>query len=900
MNTMALGPMDERTKEDSVAVEQYHRLFERNPHPMWIYDTESLAFLAVNEAAILRYGYSREEFLSMTIGDIRPPEDLARLRKAVSEVRDSGALNVSTNWRHRTKAGEIIDVEISGAPMTWEGRPAELIAVRDVTEAKAQAAQREHLLSELSERVRELRIFRAIFEASRDGIVVEHNETILYANRAYADLFGYESVDELVGQHVSIVQSESDNRRMLEFGRLRLEGGDAPTLYEFQGKRKNGDSIDLEASVSTFEVEGQQLIVALVRDIRDRKSAEQALEESEERYRKFFDNDLSGNFISTPRGRLVACNTAFARIFGFAGVDEALTADMKSLYQSGEERELYIRRLQAERKIEGLRRTMKRRDGTEVETISNVSGEFDESGRLLLIKGYILDVTAQKRAFQRLEEQAALLDVTRDATIVRKLDDTITLWNKAAERLYGWSRKEAIGRRVTDLLSEEELPLFRKAKEAVLEHGEWNGEYEQTSRDGRRLTLEARWTLIRDEHGDPHSILVVDTDVTEQRAFQKQAIRTQRLESLGTLAGGIAHDLNNVLGPILMGTEVLKKRVQDPGSIKLLESMEKSALRGGDMVKQVLAFARGLDGERVVVQTKHIIQEIATFVSETFPKSIVIRKDLQKNVPPVLGDATQIHQVLLNLAVNARDAMPNGGTLTFGLEAAEFDEYYCTMHPEVQPGTYATLIVRDSGMGIAPEVADRIFDPFFTTKEDGKGTGLGLSTVMGIVRSHGGFVTVESKPGQGAEFRVYLPATTELEKAAEQEALEAGKGRGETVLLVDDEPSIREATQTILEANGYAVLTAAEGTEALAVYSKYKDKIAVVITDLAMPVMDGLSTIRAIQYLNPGLPVIACSGLSASPEQFGPSVRTFLQKPFTATRLLTAVREALETVEPSS
>lgn len=732
--------------------------------------------------------------------------------------------------------------------------------------------------------------FRAIFEASRDGIVVEHEEKIVFANTAAAKLYGYAGPEELIGNHVSLLQSEGDNGRLLEFGRLRREGKPAPVLYEFKGKCKDGTSIDLEASVSTSVIDGKMYIIALERDVRERKAAERALEDSEEQYRRFFEDDLSGNFISTPNGRLIACNPVFLRIFGFSSLEEALDTDLRTLYREEGEREEYLKRLTKEKRLEEVARRMRRKDGKEIETVSNIAGEFDENGKLLVIKGSILDVTAQKEARRRLEEQAAILDITRDAIMVRRFDNTITLWNKAAERLYGWS--DVVGRKITELFPENS-PVFQEALREVLEKEEWNGEYERAGKTGKTLILESRWTLIRGKDGEPDSILVVETDVTGQRAFQKQVVRAQRLESLGTLAGGIAHDLNNVLGPVLMGTEILKKHTQDASLLKLLESMHNSVQRGAEMVKQVLAFARGMEGKRLTVQVKHIVQEIVTFVSETFPKSIEIRRDIQKDVPPVLGDPTQIHQVILNLAVNARDAMPEGGTLTIRLEKTEVDEHYRTMNPGVSPGTYVVLSVKDTGVGIAPNVLEHIFEPFFTTKPQGQGTGLGLSTAMGIVRSHGGYIDVDSQQGMGSEFRVYLPASSGSEETGSKEDGHPEGGEGETILLVEDEVSILDASKMILEAGGYEVLTAKDGTEALAAYARHKDRIRLIVTDMSMPLMNGEATIRAVRYLNPDLPVIVSSGLPFDRDGLGSTVKAILQKPYTGKQLLAMVRTVL-------
>lgn len=874
------------TKNEFPRREHYRMLFERNPFPMWIYDAETLRFLEVNEAAVLHYGYTAEEFYSMTIKDIRPAEDLPRLRHVLDQERTQEDWNITTHWRHIKKDRSLIDVEISGFPLEWNGRLGELIVVRDITEQR----EAEYQLKRSQE------WFKTIFEASRDGIVVEEREIIVYANKAFAALYGYNSADDLIGSHVSVIQSEIDNERMLDFGRKRLKGETVPSTYEFKGKSKNGNLIDVEASVSTSSIGGSTFIVTILRDIRDRKSAEQALEESEERYRNFFQDDLSGNFISTPDGKIIACNPSFARIFGFSTPEEAMLTSAGMLYKGSNEREDYMALLKEKHSIENLERAMVRKDGTMIDVVANVGGGFDEAGRLVYIKGYILDITMQKLALKKLSEQAALLDITHDAILVRDLDGQILFWNKGAERMYGWNKEEVFGCSILDILFRTEKSAFKAGEVEVLANGDWSGEFQQRTKAGKDLIIASSWTLVRDETGSPKSVLMVDTDITEKKSLESQFLRTQRLESLGTLAGGIAHDLNNVLGPILMGAEVMKRRTSDTASLRLLDSMETSARRGAEMVKQVLAFARGIEGELVHVHLKHLIDEIMVFTGETFPKSLSIKKNIEKDVPAVLGDATQLHQVLLNLCVNARDAMPDGGTITFGLSSVTFDEAYARMHPDAKSGRYVMLGVADSGIGIPPANLEKIFDPFFTTKEQGKGTGLGLSTVLGIVRGHGGFIDVQSELGKGTKFEVYLPAVAcSVESQRAEELQSTPPGSGELILVVDDESSIRDISRVTLESNGYKVVTAGDGTEAVAAYMERKEEIKAMITDMSMPFMDGAATIRAISRLNPDLPIIACSGLFASNADVDriESVKGFLMKPFTGSKLLTMLHNAL-------
>jgi len=506
------------------------------------------------------------------------------------------------------------------------------------------------------------------------------------------------------------------------------------------------------------------------------------------------------------------------------------------------------------------------------------------------------DITERKHAEEQLREQATLLDNAQDAILVRDLEDKILFWNKSAERIYGWSAGEVIGRDLQDITYGDSLVQFEDAKQTVFSVGKWEGELRQLTRDGKAIIVESRWTLVRDDRGEPKSVLLINTDVTDKRKIEAQFLRAQRMESIGTLASGIAHDFNNLLAPITMSIQLLRARLQDEDCQRLLGMLEASAERGASLVRQVLSFARGVEGQRMTLQPHHLIKEIVKILKDTLPKTIEIEFEANENLSVVAGDATQLHQVLMNFCVNARDAMPNGGKLTIKADNVEIDDNYARMNLEAKAGRFVQISIADSGVGIPTNIINRIFEPFFTTKEHGKGTGLGLSTALGIVRSHGGFINVYSEPGRGTQFRMHLPAVDAGFKAVEDLTTSPLAGRGELILLVDDEIAIREIAKATLEAYGYRALTAADGTEAVALYAQHKDEIRVVLTDMMMPYMDGLATIRALQKLNPQVKIIASSGLTENAGAFeagNAGVKTFLSKPYTAGKLLEALAEVL-------
>jgi two-component system cell cycle sensor histidine kinase/response regulator CckA len=521
--------------------------------------------------------------------------------------------------------------------------------------------------------------------------------------------------------------------------------------------------------------------------------------------------------------------------------------------------------------------------------------------------GAVTDAIGQglvrKRAEEKVAEQAALLDKSKDAILVIDLSNCCQYWNRSAETLYGWPAREVLGKRVDQLIYADPSQ-FTRAKNEVVAKGEWKEESKQITRDNQSVTVESHWTLVQDKKGQPKSILLVNTNLTDKKEMESRFLRAQRMDSLGTLAGGIAHDLNNILSPILMSVEVLKERFNDPQSHRLLSLVESSAKRGADMVKQVLTFSRGVDSERVLLQTRHLLKEVGRIVTETFPKTIQLRMVMPENLWTIKGDATQLHQVLINLAVNARDAMSQGGSLTLAAENVVLEKCPVPDVTHFQPGFYVLIKVTDTGVGIPKESLCRIFEPFFTTKEKDRGTGLGLSTVLGIVKSHGGFVQVDTEVNRGSEFRVYLPAyetVTQQSQAASPVRLPSGSG--EWILAVDDEASVLTMTKEMLETYGYHVLTARDGTEAVALYSQHQDKIKGVLTDMLMPDMDGPTTIRILKKLDPSVRIIASSGLvdaNKAKDAIGLEHIDFLMKPYTAETLLGAVHQALHPSSASS
>lgn len=479
------------------------------------------------------------------------------------------------------------------------------------------------------------------------------------------------------------------------------------------------------------------------------------------------------------------------------------------------------------------------------------------------------------------------LDAMQDAVYIIDGHKRIVFWNEGAERMYGWTRDNVMGQDASHLLYEAGNDQYLRTLAYVREQDVWSGEHRQLTLHGEEIVVESRWSAISEGHLHAGDILIVNSDITARKQQQLQQLRTQRLESLGTLASGIAHDMNNILGPILISLQMLGIRLEDDKSRQILSTLEASTRRGAELLKQVLSFARGLDGQHVTVNLPALMEEIHPLLTSTFPRSISLHTHLDDALWPIRGDATQLHQVIMNLCVNARDALPEGGHIWIKARNVILDPTTMPPQPDARPGKFTVLTVADNGTGMSRETMAMAFEPFYSTKESG--TGLGLSTLLGIIRSHQGFVHVESQLGYGTTFKVYLPAVR-ANMQTENGGTDCSHrpGRGELILLVDDEEAYRLTIEAILSEQGYQVMVARNGEEGLALYREHQQDIGLVVTDLMMPVMDGPALIKDVRKLSASVPVVAISG-GPYEEDLDPFIRSeikaFLAKPFDVVQL---------------
>ncbi|NDJ22309.1 PAS domain S-box protein [Nostoc sp. B(2019)] len=891
--------MEEALRES----EEKFRHFAENTHALiWIADPETGENLYVNPAYERIWGRSCQSLRDQPkswVGTVYPEDRDRLMEKLKRQMLGEG---ISEEYRILRPDGSVRWIWDRGFVMQDEqgnvysyGGIAE-----DITERKQ---------AEESLRQSEARLSLAL-EAAQMGIWDRNlitNQGIWSANMG--PLYGLPSgtLCPNYEDYLNLIYPE-DRKFAAEALARALEEGSGTVEYRVVWPDGSVHWLNCRSQVYHDEIGQPIRMIGINRDITDRKQAEKALIKSEERYRSVVTVMQEGVVLQEADDcRIVACNTSAERILGLSANEMIGRTPEDPRWQvvcedgSPFPSENYppVVTLCTGKPCSNVVMGIYKPNKQLAWILINSQPLFQDNNPIpYAVVASFSDISDRKQAEQKIYEQAALLDIATDAILVRDFKSQILFWNKGAERLYGWQATEAVGKDPQELLYKKTSPELEIALKNVVEFGSWQGELNKVTKSGQEIIVESRWTLMHDAAGEPKSILSVDTDITEKKQLQAQSFRTQRLESLGTLAGGIAHDLNNILTPILAAAQLVQGRFaqDEERSGQLLALVESNAKRGAALVKQVLSFARGFKGEHTILQAKHLISEITQIAQQTFPKSIEFSIDIAEDLWTISGDITQLHQVLMNLVVNARDAMPDGGSIKISAQNKFIDDAYTKMNLEATVGPHIVITVADTGIGMPPEILDRIFEPFFTTKDVSTGTGLGLSTTLGIIKSHGGFVKVSSQGvEQGSQFRLFLPAV-QATQTLSTDNLDMPQGQGELILVVDDEAQIREIATIILDSHNYKSLTASNGIEAIALYAQHKHKINTVLMDMMMPEMDGITAIRTLQKMNPQVQIIACSGLHSTEfftQAAGPDIQAFLSKPYTARELLTSLHQIL-------
>ncbi|GAA1736604.1 hybrid sensor histidine kinase/response regulator [Microcella frigidaquae] len=745
---------------------------------------------------------------------------------------------------------------------------------------------------------------RAAFRSSPDSVfVIDTENRFLMVNETLCQFLRV-TEDQLLGQPYDRSARSTDAERIREAVAVALDG--TWSRYRNSGTRLNGEEFIAEVTLFPLRLSGDDVVgvVGIAVDLTEVEAQEVQARRGADLLRLAGRIARFGGWSVDAATRAIDLSEGARHLLGIANDEPNLSEAAWALHPEEERPRIteHLERCMTDGTPFELESVMFTTTGERLVVRTVGEPERRTDGVIIGARGAILDVTAEATARQRMEYQAALIDNARDAMLVREVDGTVLFWNRGAVELYGWSQEEAVGRSAYDLIGME--PSERAAAiDELMRTGYFSGEVSQRTRDGRTIIVDVRWQLLVDDEGETTGVFAVNTDITEYRREQENRQRAQRLESLGTLAGGIAHDLNNVLTPILMSVQLLAQDEADQERREMLRTMEAAAKRGAEMIRQVLTFARGVDGRRVSIDPNVLLDDLVSLTRDLVPRGITVTVQRDTELGTTVGDPTQLLQVLVNLITNARDAVGDDGHISITANTLTILDEYSSVSHAAAPGSYLQIAVEDNGHGMPPAVAEKVFEPFFTTKPHGRGTGLGLSTSLSIVRGHGGFMQVYSEEGRGTRFIVGLPIDTSqpegAAQAAEQHASELPRGEGEVILVVDDEESIRSVARRTLEAYGYRVLVAGNGQEAIAEIENGSTPVALVITDMMMPVMDGAATTAYLEEHHPDLPIIASSGLSSGGESgsdpggVGMGIARFLAKPYTTHTLITSVSDTL-------
>jgi PAS domain S-box-containing protein len=843
-----------------------------------------------NERASTAYGYSHEELIGMDARNLRAPNELSKFESDIQKIDVLKGLVFET--AHKRKDGTTFPAEISSRSIEVDGKKFLQAIIRDIT-------KRKRAEEEVRQKDAELRFFA---EATFEGIFFHQDGRFIKVNDQFAKMVGL-GHSELIGQPGSLI-IPPESVEMME--RHALEKRSDP--YEVTLQRKDGSRWPAEIRGQLVIIDGKPSRQVVIRDLTEQKKAEQRLRESEQQLKEAQHIALIGS----SRWDAVTDTTFWSdELYRITGWDPSLPAPTNAERAKLYTPESYaVLRLAVARAMEtgdpyDLELEIVRTDGELRHVLAKGRAIRDEQNNITGLLGTMQDITERKRSEEMIKEREVqyreLVETARDEIYTLSTQGTFTSVNSAFESVTGWKREEWIGKPFVDVLHPKDgHKMNERFARSMRGEPQPLDEVHIKTKSGKYILVELS-TVPQTRNGKVVGVLGIGRDITERKQLEEQLRRTQRLDSIGSLASGIAHDLNNVLGPILLGVDVLIRKVTDEPSKKILLNLRNSGKRGSEIVKQVLAFARGTEQEYSPQQLRYVVNEIHSFVRETFPKEVNLRVDIPKDLPPILGDSTQLHQILLNLCVNARDAMPSGGQIRISASKIDLSKSDVENYAGARPGAFVCLSVSDTGTGIPEEIKAKIFDPFFTTKEVGKGTGLGLSTVTSIVRDHKGILKLVSEVGRGTEFKIYFPAIDQDQMIVEPEVQPVlPRGNGEGVLIVDDEQSVVHIGREILEAYNYKVFTASDGVEATLIYNQEpRGSISVVVTDINMPRMSGVDLAQILRNTDAHVKILLTSGSPAETAARKAQVVTyeFLSKPFTADQLLLAIDKLLHETE---
>lgn len=760
---------------------------------------------------------------------------------------------------------------------------------------------------------------KAIFDASHDGILVEDDGRVVFINNSYAQMLGYDTPEQLFDLSVAAILSPHEIERMSKFTEARLRGEPSPSVYEFKGKQKDGSPIEMEASVSTVVIAGKTYIIASVRDLTGHKRTARLIEESEQRYRLLGEGILHQVWTAEPNGETDYVNSRTLEYLGLT-MEEAL----KRVWQDAvhpEDLAVCVKRwahslctgehYEAEFRMRGA-------DGNYRWHLGRATAGRDSEGKIIKWFGTNTDINDQKMAEESLRKSEERFQLTARATNDLLWDwdiQTDEVWlNESSRTIFGYSPDNIEDKFELWLngIHPEDIEAVRQSIYQFLDGDEqvWTGEYRFARANGSYATIVDRRILLRDERRKPLRMLGSMRDISERKEAEKLLLeseerfqQSQKMEAIGTLTGGVAHDFNNLLTAILGNTQLaLRNLSPEDATHPRLTEIERAGNRAAVLTRQLLAFSRRQHLERKCINLNDSVCELTTLLQRIIGEDVEVSVKCADDLSTIFGDAAQIEQVVMNLAVNARDAMPDGGKLIIETSNITLDASYCRRYPYVQPGRYVQIRVSDDGCGMDEETKARIFEPFFTTKEIGKGTGLGLSMAYGIVKQHDGHINVYSEVGFGTSFKIYLPIYEKQAEEKKQQARLPFLGGTETILVAEDEEALRNLAKDVLEASGYTVLLAKNGEEAIQIYVENRASIDLLLLDVVMPRMGGAEAFKKIRDAGGDLPVIYMTGYSSETVQnrfvkqnelFVGAEAAIIQKPYSVELIESKIREVL-------
>jgi len=912
----------ERSAELFESEQRHLSLLEASADPLVVYDMErKVTYL--NPAFSQTFGWSFDELKGKRI-DFVPEENWKETQEAIDRMLRGEKVQLFET-RRLTKDGRLLNIQLSTSLfLDRDGHPAgNIVILRDVTESKqAEEALRkahdeleksvaertselvranEQLKLEIEERKRaegELSLqktyFQHLFENSPEAsVILDKEDRIVDVNTEFEKLFDY-SIEEIKGKYINdLIVSDDLRDEAIALTQRTLEC--QVVTKETVRRRKDGSLVDVSVLGYPITFNGEQVgVYAIYKDITKRRRREEALSASEKQYRNLVDNALVGIYKTDLEGNILYVNEALIKMMEFESYEDMKSVGVLARYSNLNDRDTFVETLKETGKINHFEVDLLTKSGAVKNVI--LTGVLERDS----ISGMILDITEGKQAVEERIRLATVVEQAAESVIISDRRGTIHYVNPAFERLSGYSSEDIVGKNFRILKSDRHDEVFyREMWKTITSGTAWAGRIINRMKDGSLRQFETTISPIRDKNGVIVNFVSVNRDVTQEVALEAQLFQAQKMEAVGTLAGGIAHDFNNLLQVIQGYTEVLQNDVgRNKSSLEALQKIHHSAKRGAELTRQLLTFSRKVQSERRPLDLNREVEQLKKLLERTIPKMIEIELYLSENPAVVSADPIQVEQAIMNLAVNAKDAMPEGGKIVIETERVRLDEHFCRTHLGARPGEYVLLSISDTGHGMNREILDHVFEPFYTTKDVGKGTGLGLAMVYGIVKNHEGYILCYSEVSTGTTFKIYLPAMEQSghrQKTGEVE--DPFKGGDETILLVDDEEYIRDLGVELLTDAGYKVLTATNGEEGLELYRQKRENIDLVILDLVIPGMGGKKCYEEILKINPKSKILIVSGYSANgpgKEAIKAGAKGFVGKPFDVSHLLETIREILD------